>query len=170
MTTAAQDFVRQGTVPMIVGGTKVLASDGGVIDVHNPATGELLGQVPAATRADIDAAYDAAEAAFPAWSRTSAVERARLMHELADLIDAHGDELAALDVMDNGSPIAEMRKVNPNSTRADLLEARNLLQQRRPEDAARIVGDALAKQRKNLETLGLLAAIPAVKPGSRAAA
>ena len=107
MTTAAQDL---GLVPMIVGGRKVLASDGGVIDAFNPATGRLIGQVPAATREDVAAAYDAAAEAFPAWSRTSAVERARLMHQLADLVDEHGDELAALDVMDNGSPIAEMRK------------------------------------------------------------
>jgi betaine-aldehyde dehydrogenase len=97
-------------VPMIVGGRKVLASDGGLIDAVNPATGELLAQFPAATREDVAAAYDAAAAAFPAWSRTSAVERARLMHRLADVVDEHGDELARLDVLDNGSPIAEMRK------------------------------------------------------------
>src|SRR6478735_12502747 len=100
----------RGVVPMVIGGRKVLASDGGLIDVHNPATGELIAQVPAATREDVADAYDAAAAAFPAWSKTLGPERARLMHQLADLIDEHGDELAALDVMDNGSPIAEMRK------------------------------------------------------------
>src|SRR6478609_7813200 len=106
MTTPAQNL---GVVPMLVGGRKVLASDGGLIDAHNPATGELIGQFPAATREDVAAAYDAAAAAYPAWSRTPGPERARLLHKLADLVDEHGDELAALDVMDNGSPISEMR-------------------------------------------------------------
>ena len=58
-------------VPMIVGGKPVLASDGGLIDAVNPATGELLARFPAATREDVDAAYAAADAAFPAWSRGS---------------------------------------------------------------------------------------------------
>ena len=97
-------------VPMSIGGRQVLASDGGLIDAYNPATGELIAQVPAATREDVADAYDAAAAAFPAWSRTPATERARALVHLADLVDEHGDELAALDVMDNGSPITEMRK------------------------------------------------------------
>ena len=99
-----------GLVPMLVGGRKVTASDGGVVDVVNPATGEQVGHVPAATREDVAAAYDAAAAAFPAWSATPAPERARALRHLADLVDEHGDELAGLDVLDNGSPVTEMRK------------------------------------------------------------
>ena len=53
--------------------------------------------------------------------------------------------------------IASIRKVNRNSPDADLLEARNLLQQRRPEDAEKPLGRVLAKQPKNLSALGLLA-------------
>jgi len=107
MTSAATDL---GVVPMLIGGRKVLASDGGLIDVVNPATGVQIAQVPAATADDIAAAYDAAAGAFTSWSRTPAPERARALRHLADLVDEHGDELAALDVMDNGSPISEMRK------------------------------------------------------------
>jgi betaine-aldehyde dehydrogenase len=69
-----------------------------------------VARVPAATRDDIATAYDAAAAAFPAWSTAHPTERARALRHLADLVDDHGDELAALDVLDNGSPIKEMRK------------------------------------------------------------
>ena len=104
-------FVRnQDVIPMLIGGKRVLASDGGTIDVLNPATGQLLTKVPAATAEDIETAYQAAAAAFPAWSRAHPLERGKALRDLADLIEEHGDELAALDVMDNGSPIKEMRK------------------------------------------------------------
>jgi len=104
-------FVRnQDVIPMLIGGKRLLASDGGTIDVLNPATGQLLTKVPAATAEDIETAYQAAAAAFPAWSRAHPLERGKALRDLADLIEEHGDELAALDVMDNGSPIKEMRK------------------------------------------------------------
>ena len=104
-------FVRnQDVIPMLIGGKRVLASDGGTIDVLNPATGQVITKVPAATAADIDTAYQAAAAAFPSWSRAHPLERGKALRDLADLIEEHGDELAALDVMDNGSPIKEMRK------------------------------------------------------------
>lgn len=104
-------FVRnQDVIPMLIGGKRVLASDGGTIDVLNPATGQLLTKVPAATAEDIETAYQAASAAFPAWSRAHPLERGKALRDLADLIEEHGDELAVLDVMDNGSPIKEMRK------------------------------------------------------------
>jgi acyl-CoA reductase-like NAD-dependent aldehyde dehydrogenase len=97
-------------LPMLIGGRFVEASDGGLIDVLNPATGQIVAQVPAATAQDVQSAYEAAHEAFPAWSKAHPTERARLLRLLADVIDEHGDELAALDVMDNGSPIKEMRK------------------------------------------------------------
>jgi hypothetical protein len=95
---------------MLIGGRKTLASDGGTIDVLNPATGQAISKVPAATAEDIETAYQAAAAASPAWSRAHPLERAKALRDLADLVEEHGDELAALDVMDNGSPIKEMRK------------------------------------------------------------
>ena len=100
----------QEVIPMLIGGRKTLASDGGTIDVLNPATGQAISKVPAATAEDIETAYQAAAAAFPEWSRAHPLERAKALRDLADLVEEHGDELAALDVMDNGSPIKEMRK------------------------------------------------------------
>lgn len=55
--------------------------------------------------------------------------------------------------------IDELRKVDPNCIEADLLETRNLLQQRRPGDAEKVIGRVVARQPKNLEALGLLAAV-----------
>jgi acyl-CoA reductase-like NAD-dependent aldehyde dehydrogenase len=97
-------------IPMLIGGRFVPASDGSTLEVTNPATGRQIARVPSATREDVQAAYDAASAAFPAWSKAHPTERAAALRRLADLVDEHGDELAALDVMDNGSPIKEMRK------------------------------------------------------------
>lgn len=103
-------FVDRPVVPMWIGGREALASDGATLEVINPATGQRITTVPSATAADVESAFQAANAAFPAWSRSHPLERARLLRQLADIVDAHGDELAALDVMDNGSPIKEMRK------------------------------------------------------------
>ncbi len=97
------------TVPMTIGGRRRLASDGGVIESLNPATGELIGLIPAGTAADAAAAVDAAAVAFASWRRVDPPERAAMLCQLADAVDAHADELALLDVADNGSPIAEMR-------------------------------------------------------------
>jgi acyl-CoA reductase-like NAD-dependent aldehyde dehydrogenase len=97
-------------LPMRIGGRPVLAAEGGTLDVVNPATGRRIARIPDATAADIEAAYTAADQAFADWSTAHPTERARALRHLADLVDEHGDELAALDVMDNGSPIKEMRK------------------------------------------------------------
>ncbi|MEU1202729.1 aldehyde dehydrogenase family protein [Streptomyces sp. NPDC005813] len=105
MTSKAVDVT-----PMLIGGERRLAADDGVIDAINPATGRLIGRFPAATARDVDDAVTAARSAFPDWSRAEPGERAAALHALADVIDAHAEELALLDVRDNGSPIREMRK------------------------------------------------------------
>jgi acyl-CoA reductase-like NAD-dependent aldehyde dehydrogenase len=99
----------QGLHTMLIGGERVGAASGETIESRDPATGELLGRFPRGAAADVDAAVAAASAAFPAWRRTPALERAAHLDRLADLIAAHADELALLDVRDNGSPIREMR-------------------------------------------------------------
>ena len=94
---------------MTIGGRSRLAADGATIDSTNPATGELIGRFPAAGPADVEEAVVAAEQAFESWRRTTPSERARAINALADLILEHGAELSSLDVIDNGSPIREMR-------------------------------------------------------------
>jgi betaine-aldehyde dehydrogenase len=94
---------------LLIDGRLVPAATGDRLDVVNPATAEVIGSVPAAGEADVDAAVAAARVAFTTWSARPIVDRARLIGDLADLIEQHGDELAVLDSIDNGSPIRVMR-------------------------------------------------------------
>jgi len=80
----------------------------------NPATGEEICRVAEADAADVDKAVAAARAAFERgpWRKTQASERGRLLNRLADLIEQHTDELAALEAMDNGKPVSIARAVD----------------------------------------------------------
>jgi len=68
---------------MLIGGELVDAQGGKTIEVRNPANGEVVGQIPRGTKADVDAAVDAARKAFPGWASTPGSKRAKLMHEAA---------------------------------------------------------------------------------------
>nr|GAT55592.1 aldehyde dehydrogenase [Mycena chlorophos] len=80
---------------------------GTTIDVVNPATGKLITKVAEATKADVDAAVIAAQKAFDtAWGlKVPGAQRCLLMNKLADLMEAHADELAHLEVLDNGKTL-----------------------------------------------------------------
>lgn len=93
---------------MIVNGGRRLASDGATLDATNPATGEMLATIPHATAQDVDNAVAAAQAAFEGWRRLDPQQWRDGLLALAELVQANGDELAMLDVIDNGSPISEM--------------------------------------------------------------
>ena len=95
--------------PMLVGGEFRAARSGETIDVINPATGETVGTVPRGRSEDVDDAVRAARDAFETWRHTHPLERAKRVLALADLILEHAEELAMLDVVENGSPIREMR-------------------------------------------------------------
>jgi betaine-aldehyde dehydrogenase len=95
--------------PILVGGTFRRARSGETIDATNPATGEVIGSFPRCAGEDVDDAVDAAKAAFETWRHTNPLERARCVLAMAELIAKNADELALLDVTDNGSPIREMR-------------------------------------------------------------
>jgi acyl-CoA reductase-like NAD-dependent aldehyde dehydrogenase len=83
------------------------AGAGGRIAVADPATGETIDEVAAATAAEVDAAVGAAAGAFTAWRRTDTVERAGHLRRLADLAEAHADELVALLTREQGKPTLE---------------------------------------------------------------
>ncbi|MDH4619894.1 CoA-acylating methylmalonate-semialdehyde dehydrogenase [Brevibacillus sp. AY1] len=76
-------------------------------DVPNPATGELLSQVPISTRADVDKAVQAAKNAFSSWSETPVVDRARIMFRFHHLLTKHEDELARMITLENGKNLPE---------------------------------------------------------------
>jgi aldehyde dehydrogenase (NAD+) len=92
---------------LFVSGRFVDALDGRTIPVRNPHDGSLLAKVAQAGEADVDLAVEAASAAFPGWSATSAAERGLLLLRLADLIEANADELARLETLDTGHPIRD---------------------------------------------------------------
>ena len=74
------------------------------LDNVEPATGEVYSQVPDSDAKDVAAAVESAKAAFPKWSSCSQDERAYKLHQLADAIDAHRNELIELESQDNGKP------------------------------------------------------------------
>ena len=94
---------------MLIGGKWVSAVSGKTFATQNPATGETICQVAEGDRADVDLAVKAARAGFESgpWSKMSAAERGRLLYKLADAIEAHTEELAALETLDNGKPLRD---------------------------------------------------------------
>jgi aldehyde dehydrogenase (NAD+) len=92
---------------LLVGGEFVDAADGRTTAVFNPHDGSKLAEVAEAGATDVDRAVEAATAAFPGWSATSAAERGRLLLRLADAIEANADELARLETLDTGHPIRD---------------------------------------------------------------
>jgi betaine-aldehyde dehydrogenase len=87
----------------------------------NPATGETIALVEQASPSDVEAAVAAAKAAFKIWSRMSGTERGRILRKAADILRARNDEIAWLEVLDTGKPIAEALAVDVASG-ADCLE------------------------------------------------
>jgi aldehyde dehydrogenase (NAD+) len=95
---------------MFIDGRRVPAISGRRFETRNPANGELLARVADGAEADVDAAVKAARAAFEGpWSRMKPVERQRIMLRLADIVEEHYDELAYLDTLDLGAPLARTR-------------------------------------------------------------
>ncbi|HEX7840868.1 MAG TPA: aldehyde dehydrogenase family protein, partial [Kofleriaceae bacterium] len=90
-----------------IGGEFVESSSGETMEVLNPATGEAIAEVPRGTAEDVDRAVDAAARAFPAWSRTPASERGRLLFALASAVEANAARLAELESRDTGHPIRD---------------------------------------------------------------
>ena len=81
---------------------------GELFETVNPATEEVLAQVPRADAQDVDAAVQAAYRALKgAWSEITPAERGRLLYRLAQTIEHHREELAELETLDNGKPLRE---------------------------------------------------------------
>ena len=80
-----------------------------VIEVDNPATGEIIGTVPKLGRAETKRAIDAASRAFSAWRRKTARERAAVMRRWFELMLASQDDLARLMTIEQGKPLSESK-------------------------------------------------------------
>lgn len=109
MSTEAGQAQRFNDLSMTIGGRQVPAREGETIDAVDPASGEVIGRFPRCRAADVEDAVAAAGAALPEWRAASPLQRAALVNRIADTVEEHAEELALLDVIDNGSPIREMR-------------------------------------------------------------
>ena len=89
----------------IIDGQHVDPVDGQMMDVVNPATGEVYLSAPASTQADIDNAYAAAAKAFESWRWSTPSERQQALLKFADHIESHADELVAIESRNTGKPI-----------------------------------------------------------------
>lgn len=85
---------------------QAVAGEREAFPVVNPATGDAFAQCPAASPEQVDAAVAAAKAAFATFQHTPAAELKAMLHRIADLIDAHADELAQLVTLEQGKPLA----------------------------------------------------------------
>ena len=108
------------TILHAIGGRLVEPSGGSYLDVFEPATGQAYARVAAGDAQDAEAAIEAARKAFPAWAATPAAERSRLLLAIADGIAASREELARLESVDTGKPIALARSVDIPRAEANL--------------------------------------------------
>ena len=92
-----------------VDGAFVPAAGGATTAVLDPSTGQELARAPASGPADVDRAVAAATRAFTTWQNTTPGERARMLLRLADAVEEHGDELAALESANAGKPIEAVK-------------------------------------------------------------
>ncbi len=98
-----------------VGGDWVDAVDGETMDVLNPATGEVIAQVPRGTEKDVTRVIDAAKKALPDWLEATPKDRMELLLKLADVMEEHGEELARLESQNVGKPMSIARDEIPFS-------------------------------------------------------
>jgi succinate-semialdehyde dehydrogenase/glutarate-semialdehyde dehydrogenase len=115
-----------------------------VIEVDNPATGEIIGTVPKLGRAETKRAIDAASRAFPVWRRKTARERAAVMRRWFELMLASQDDLARLMTIEQGKPLTE--------SKGEVVYAASFLEWF-GEEAKRAYGDTIPHQQPDKRLL-----------------
>jgi acyl-CoA reductase-like NAD-dependent aldehyde dehydrogenase len=111
-TPAAQPATLERTNwKLFINGEQVDAASGATFDTYNPATNQVLAQVAQAGKEDVDRAVAAARAAFEGgkWPRTSAARRGNLLIKVAEIMRKRSDEIARLEVMNNGKAISQAK-------------------------------------------------------------
>src|SRR5712692_10320880 len=98
---------------ILVGGAWTDAASGETMEVLNPATEDVIAEVPRCSAEDVDRAVAAAQAAWPAWLDSTPAERAELLLKLADLLDANAEELAGIESRNVGKPLSYARDELP---------------------------------------------------------
>jgi len=104
-------FVGRRTRRMLIDGKWVEAASGNLFFTYEAATEKPLAEVPAGDKEDVERAVKAARRAFEGgpWRKMTPSERGRALWKLADLIEAHAEEFAQLETLDNGKPISVAR-------------------------------------------------------------
>ena len=139
-----------------IDGKWVDADSGKTVAVKNPASGEVIGAVPAMGAAETRRAIEAAAAAQPAWRAKTAKERAAILRRLFDLMIANTDDLAAIMTAEQGKPYAE--------SRGEIAYAASFIEWF-AEEGKRIYGDTIPQHLKGRriivqkEPIGVFAAI-----------
>jgi aldehyde dehydrogenase (NAD+) len=106
MTIARPAFLNDRTKLLLIGDQWVPAASGETFDSINPSNGEKLATIALAGEEDVNRAVKAARVAFEGpWRKVKPAGRQSMLLKLADLVEAHGEELAALDSLDMGAPI-----------------------------------------------------------------
>lgn len=95
--------------PLLIDGTWRAPSGKRTADVKNPATGQVIAQLPVCERADLDAALDAAAKGFEVWRKTTALERYRILLRAAAIVRERVEVIAQHMVREQGKPLAEAR-------------------------------------------------------------
>jgi aldehyde dehydrogenase (NAD+) len=119
MTTLSSAPTRPSSQPpvdikqtkLLINGVWQNAVSGKTFETLNPSTGEVIAKVAEGDKADVDKAVAAARHAFDKgpWKKMNARERGKILHRLADLVEKNIDELARLESLDNGKPLADAR-------------------------------------------------------------
>lgn len=94
---------------LYINGKWVEGSEGKKMTTFNPSNGEKLADFIDASHADVNAAVEAAQKAFPAWKAISVEERSNLLLQIADLMEERAEHLAMVETLDNGKPLRETK-------------------------------------------------------------
>jgi acyl-CoA reductase-like NAD-dependent aldehyde dehydrogenase len=115
LSAPARDFISQSH-RLLIGSERLDAADGRTFATLDPATGREIAEVALAGAQDVERAVTAARAAFAdgPWATMPAAGRERLMHALADAIEARAEEIAQIESLDNGKPVGLAQYVDVN--------------------------------------------------------
>lgn len=104
---AASAFLSRGSYKLFIAGEWTDARSGETLKTSDPATGKVIGKIGRGGKEDVDEAVAAARSAFEKgpWHSATPIERAAILNKAADLMEAHIDELAELETLDQGKPL-----------------------------------------------------------------
>src|SRR5580765_7047496 len=103
----------EGTQQAFIGGEWSGAASGETMEVINPATEEVIAEVPRCGAEDVDRAVAAAKSAYPAWFDATPAERQEVLLKLAHVLEENADELAEIESRNVGKPLSYARDELP---------------------------------------------------------